>query len=85
MATKRITRPVIVSVENPMAQQAAVQLIPVSAQSLAYIYTRDNTSNNTWIVQTNKSRLQFFWSGFEDISGIEHYEYRVIPKNSQSD
>ena len=85
LAKKRNAGPVIVSVEKPVARQAAVQFIASSTQTSADIYAHDNDFSNALIVQSNKSRLQFFWYGFEDESGIDHYEYRVISQSGPSD
>lgn len=33
-------------------------------------------------VQTDKSRIQMEWGGFQDASGVDHFEYRVIGDNN---
>ena len=50
--------------------------IPSSTEDI-FAQTPTTTTGGETIVQSSRSQLQFFWNGFEDESGIEHFEYRV--------
>ena len=81
LATIRISEGITVSIETPKIQHALVQFIPTLAQSRDHPHDLDDNV----LLQSNKSRLQFYWTGFEDTSGIDHYEYRLASVNSRND
>ena len=78
LATVEVPEPVTVIVESPEAHTAQLQFIPfLSHQSSALAFQNYDNSIPNAAIQSNQSRLQFCWTGFEDSSGVDHYEYRL--------
>lgn len=77
-STLKVSSPIIISVEPPAADHAFLKFDP---QLLSRVFPR-NDNEQSMAIQTDNSRLQFFWEGFADKSGILFYEYRVLVSNN---
>lgn len=62
------------SIEPPANGHSSLKFIP---QSLSSAFPR-NDNEQRMAIQTDTSKLHFFWEGFDDKSGILFYEYRVL-------
>ena len=77
LASAHEPQPVTVSVDPPTAVAAKVYFVPSIAYEGFFKSSDSDALHRPTAIQTNKSRVQFFWNGFEDDSGIDHYEYRL--------
>lgn len=74
LATMAVSDPVVVSVTRPSNANARVCFVPISQYELT---VRTDSCKDKNGIQSNRSSVQFFWDGFADTSGIDHYEYRL--------
>ena len=69
-----VADPLTVSIEPPSTYNAAITFNP---QNKEVNWQMTRTGSTLLPIQSNYSCLEFKWDGFEDLSGISHYEYRV--------
>lgn len=84
LATAKEPQPVTVSIEPPTTVAAKVYFVPSVVHQPLFRSSDINDFHRSAAIQTNKSRVQFFWDGFEDDSGIDHYEYRLSSADSST-
>lgn len=77
MGTEMVSEKIVVSTEPPENGNARVRFVVGSKAKASFEVDRVEDL----FIQTDRSRLQFEWYGFEDVSGIDHYDFRLMCRN----
>ncbi|XP_053381645.1 uncharacterized protein LOC123528459 [Mercenaria mercenaria] len=77
LATSMISETIIISTESPDISKAEVRIISPDKRGT----TKPNQGLITTYVVADRSHVQLEWEGFEDMSGVNSYEYRVLYDN----
>ena len=70
---------ITVSFHEPGSENAEVRFIPQSEFGTLPISSAIGGAN----IQSNRTRVEFSWKGFADLSEISFYEYRILSNNGQ--
>ncbi|XP_053382169.1 uncharacterized protein LOC128549491 isoform X2 [Mercenaria mercenaria] len=73
LSTKISTDPLVASIQKPNAYTAVLDFVPQNEESSEYV----SQVGSKFPVQSNHTCLSLKWHGFQDLSGIDHYEYRL--------
>ena len=73
--------PVYISLDNPQANTAALEIDPITLTSQHDFFAG---VASTVEVQSNQSCLQFHWDGFEDVSQTIGYGYEILDSFNNS-
>ncbi|XP_053390270.1 uncharacterized protein LOC128553173 [Mercenaria mercenaria] len=73
LSTIIFTEPLVASIEKPDTYSAVLAFGPQNEESSEYM----SRIGSHFPVQSNHTCLELKWVGFEDLSGIDYYEYRL--------
>ncbi|XP_053399195.1 uncharacterized protein LOC123556900 isoform X2 [Mercenaria mercenaria] len=73
LSTMIFTEPLVASIEKPDTYSAVLAFVPQNEESSEYM----SRVGSHFPIQSNHTCLELKWVGFEDLSGIDYYEYRL--------
>lgn len=74
MLTVASSEPLVVSIESSVTTSASASFIPLNEESSLYISALGSNVS----LQSSTSGMLLQWDGFEDVTDILNYEYRVL-------
>jgi len=81
LATTVSSLPVYISLDKPQTKTALVNIDPITVTSHHDLFAGVTSTEE---VQSNQSCLQFHWDGFEDVSPITGYGYKILDSYNNS-